>query len=135
MAAYAADSKNREFISIITVEQRSGAVAGIQSYDVTHSVSGRVKRTGSQADTKSQGVYPIKAAEISIADLIENVNATYQSVLSEDVLARLGADRSPDGYYSDRVKFSQETEKNGVDADPDSAYNLRCISEENSYTS
>lgn len=108
MAAYAVDSKNREFVSIITVEQQNGTVKKIQSYDVTHSVSGRAKRKGSQVDTKSQGVYPIKAATISIADLIENVNATYQSVLSDDVLAHLGETRSPQGYYSNRVKFSQE---------------------------
>lgn len=105
MAAYAADSQGREFVAIVTVEQRSGNISGLEAYDVTHAVSGRQKR-GSQADTKSQGVYPIKAANISIADLLGIVKDTYQSILSEDVLAQLGETRKPEGEYTGKVKFS-----------------------------
>ena len=43
---------------------------------VTHAVSGRQKNS-SQADTKSQGVYPIKAAKIRIADFLSIVNSTH----------------------------------------------------------
>ena len=43
MAAYANDSRNREFVAIVTVEQRSGNISGLGSYDVTHAVSGRQK--------------------------------------------------------------------------------------------
>lgn len=43
MAAYANDSRNREFVAIVTVEQRSGNISGLESYDVTHAVSGRQK--------------------------------------------------------------------------------------------
>ena len=55
MAAYAADDSGREFVAIVTVEERDGSVADIEAYDVTHSISGRQKRS-KQADTKSQGV-------------------------------------------------------------------------------
>ncbi len=43
MAGYAVDSAGREFVSIVTVEQRSGEITGVESYDVTHAVSGRQK--------------------------------------------------------------------------------------------
>ena len=94
MAAYANDSRNREFVAIVTVEQRSGNISGLESYDVTHAVSGRQKNS-SQADTKSQGVYPIKAAKISIADFLSIVNSTHQSVLSDDVLQHFRESRNP----------------------------------------
>ena len=101
MAAYANDSRNREFAAIVTVEQRSGNVSGLESYDVTHAVSGRQKNS-SQADTKSQGGYPIKAAKISIADFLSIVNSTHQSVLSDDVLQHFRESRNPNGDYSGR---------------------------------
>ncbi len=106
MASYANDSRNREFVAIVTVEQRSGNISGLESYDVTHAVSGRQKNS-SQADTKSQGVYPIKAAKISIADFLSIVNSTHQSVLSDDVLQHFRESRNPNGDYSGRVKFSE----------------------------
>lgn len=106
MAAYANDSRNREFVAIVTVEQRSGNISGLESYDVTHAVSGRQKNS-SQADTKSQGVYPIKAAKISIADFLSIVNSTHQSILSDDVLQHFRESRNPNGDYYGRVKFSE----------------------------
>lgn len=44
MAAYAADRRGREFVAIVTVEQRSGNVSGVSAYDVAHAVSGRQKK-------------------------------------------------------------------------------------------
>lgn len=105
MAAYATDSKGREFVAIVTVEQYSGNISGLEAYDVTHAVSGRQKN-GSPADTKSQGFYPSTATTISIANLIENVNRTHQSILSDDVLARLGDERDPGGFYTGQVRYS-----------------------------
>ena len=73
MGAYATDSMGREFVCIVTVEERGNSIASIEYYDVTHALNGRQKRTkkDSQADTKSQGVYPIKAVTISIEDFFE----------------------------------------------------------------
>ena len=105
MAAYATDSKGREFVAIVTVETRDNSVQGVSVYDVTHSVSGRQKNS-SQADTKSQSKNSIKAAVISISDLLEKVNSTYRSVLSDDVLSHFGVERPDGGYYAGRVKFS-----------------------------
>lgn len=126
MAGYATDENGREFVAIVTVEQRSGNVSGVDTYDVTHAVSGRQKRGrrvdtksqgvypstnaskgGSQADTKSQGVNPIKiSSEISIRDFLSVVKDTHQSILSDDVLAHFSETRNPGGYYTGRAKFS-----------------------------
>lgn len=105
MAAYATDSMNREFVAIVTVEIRKDSVQDVSVYDVTHSVSGRQKNS-SQADTKSQSKNSIKAAVISISDLLEKINSTYRSVLSDDVLSHFGVERPGGGYYAGRVKFS-----------------------------
>ena len=59
--------------SAVYAEQRGGDVSGIEVCDVTHAVSERQKNA-SRADTKSQGVYPIKAAVFSILDVWGIVN-------------------------------------------------------------
>lgn len=105
MAAYATDSRGREFVAIVTVEQKTGNVADVDAYDVTHAVSGRQKN-GSQADTKSQGRFPIKAATISIKDFLGIVNSTHQSILPQDVLAAFKETRNPKGEYAEKAKFS-----------------------------
>lgn len=108
MAAYAEDSSGREFVSIVTIEQRDSSVSGLEVYDVTHAISGRQKNRSERADTKSQGVYPSTNASdtISIADLLRVVKETYQSILSVDVLEKLGEKRNPTGYYSGRARYS-----------------------------
>lgn len=74
-------------------------------FDVAHAVSGRQKNS-SQDDTKSQGVNPIKATTISITDLLNIVNSTHQSILSDNVLSHLGETRAENGSFSDKVLFS-----------------------------
>lgn len=105
MVAYATDDAGREIVAVITVEQRESRVVEIFAYDAAHAVSGRIKK-GSQVDTKSQGFIPIKATTISIANLLEAVNNTYQSILSEDVLNHFKETRNPAGYYSESARFS-----------------------------
>lgn len=107
MAAYVTDSRGREFVAIVTAEQINGNIAGVEVYDVAHAVSGRQKNS-SQADTKSQRVYSIKAAKISISDLLRIVNSTHQSILPEDVLQKFGEQRNPQGDYTGKVKFSSQ---------------------------
>jgi hypothetical protein len=107
MAGYATDSKGREFVAIITVEQYDGNVTGIEVYDVTHAASGRQKNA-SPADTVSQGFYPSTAGTISIQNFLDVVNTTHQSILSDDVLSRLGETRNPGGFYTGQVKFSNK---------------------------
>lgn len=105
MAAYATDSRGREFAAVVTVEQKTGRVAGIETYDMLHAVSGRQKNS-SQADTKSQSMRSIKAAKISVADFLKTVNSTHQSILSEDVLRHFEQQRNPKGDYAGQVKFT-----------------------------
>lgn len=107
MAAYATDSRGREFAAVVTVEQRSGNVAGIEVYDVTHALSGRQKRS-ERVGTKPQGVYPSTNAssKITVADFLQIVNGTHQSILSQDVLEHFGETKNPGGYYTNQAKFT-----------------------------
>lgn len=108
MAAYAKDSKSREFVAIVTVEERSGEIAGVEAYDVTHALSGRQKNS-SRADTKSQGVNPSTTAKISISEFLYTVKSTHQSILSSDVLANIGGAKDMTSYYAQQSKFSSRT--------------------------
>lgn len=136
MAGYATDSKGREFVAIITVEQHSGDVSQIDVFDVAHSVNGRQKRDA-RPDTKSQGVYPLTyTSKISISDLLSVVKDTFQSILSDDVLSYFNEGRSPWGYYSDRTKFSisgtQDSNRSEVLADEAELLEEEDVTAENS---
>lgn len=116
MAAYAEDTAGRQFSAIVTVEQRTGAVAGVEVYDVTHAVSGRQKRS-ERAGTKPQGVHPSTNAssKITIADFLKIVNRVHQSVLSQDVMDHFGEMKDPGGYYTNRVKFSASADQTSAE--------------------
>ena len=122
MAIYATDSRGREFVGIITVEERTGKIESLEYYDVAHAVSGRQKND-SQADTKSQGVDPIKAVIISIEDFLSVVKSTHQSILSKSVLQHYGETRNPKGDYANSVLYS--------DRDPTAAATAQELEKQN----
>lgn len=109
MAGYCVDENGYETIVISTIEQRSGRVKNVELYDVDHSVSGRNKKrsdSGKPHDVTERTPIHLTASDtISIAELLENINRTFQSILSEDVLRHFGEARNPAGYYADRVLF------------------------------
>lgn len=116
MAALTTDSEGRQVVAVITVEQRSNTVTGIESYDVAHALNGRKTGSpkaagGSQADSKSQVLNLIKTAKISVPDFLNVVKDTHRSILSEDVLHHLNLERPVDGYYTDRVRYSTDADK------------------------
>ena len=76
------------------------------------------KKEGSESSTREPGyansVLPSNTTfGLSIADVIQIVNTTHQSILSDDVLKALGETRNPEGHYAKRVKFSlsQQTDE------------------------
>ena len=114
MAAYMQDEANNVVqIAVLTVEQRSGAVIGMEMYDTLHAMNTRKWNVG---DHKTQSKNSsTRSIDISIADFLEIVNETHQSLLSEDVLAHFNEERNPQGYYSGRAKFSMsDTEGNDL---------------------
>ena len=127
MAGYVADSKGREFVDIITVEQYDGKVAGIEIYDVTHAVSGRQKKS-SQASNEAPESLPYQGCQNQYSRLSE---CTHQSILSDDVLAHFGEVRNENGDYAGKVRFSLKgsetphnerlTGQNSVAVDPNLA--------------
>lgn len=105
MAAYMRDASNKVVqVAVLTVEQRSGDVVGLETYDTLHAMNTRKWNVG---DHKTQSKNSsTRSSEISISDFLEIVNETHQSLLSEDVLAHFNEERNPQGYYSGRAKFS-----------------------------
>lgn len=105
--------------AIITVEQHTNKVERIDTIDLAHAFNGRlVKKEGSESSARERGyansaLPAITTFTLSIADVIQIVNTTHQSILSDDVLKALGEERNPEGYYAKRVKFSlsQQTDE------------------------
>lgn len=105
----------------------------MESIDIAHALSGRmVKKEGSLSSTRD-GDSPETEANaatfnLSIADVIQIVNTTHQSILSDDVLKTLGEERNPEGYYAQRAKFSlgqQMDEKYSLGRSPDGKRELK----------
>lgn len=111
-------SGTRQIAATVTVEQHTDKVTKIDIIDLAHALNGRIaKKEGSLSSTRD-GDSPETEANaatftLSIADVIQIVNTTHQSILSDDVLKVLGEERNPEGHYAERVKFSlsQQTDE------------------------
>ena len=106
-------SGNRYVVAIVTVEEHSSTAVDIDYVDISHSISGRLvkNKEDSRSSTRETGYVLSEAPattafKVSISDFLEIVNETYRSILSADVLKHFGAERPADGYYSDRVLYS-----------------------------
>lgn len=112
-------------VAIVTVDEFSSNAVGIDFVEITHSINGRfVKKEDSRSSTRESelGQKSISATatfDISIADFLEIVNSSHQSILSDDVLAHFDVERNPSGHYSNRVLFS--------DRDPDALTNREIL--------
>lgn len=110
----AAAGEEKTVAIIATIEQHTNKFLWMESIDIAHALSGRmVKKGGSLSSTRDQGYSENEApnaatSKFTIADVIGIVNATHQSILSDDVLKALGETRNPEGNYASRVKFSKE---------------------------
>ncbi len=114
-------SGDKDVVAIVTIEQHTDKVTGIDYVDVAHSINGRLraKKESSWSSTRESGSNPATATfTISVADFLEIVKSTHRSILSQDVLLHFGAEKDSDGYYSDKTLFSLK----GVADDSDSAY-------------
>ncbi|MGN1020563.1 MAG: hypothetical protein ACI4O7_09305, partial [Aristaeellaceae bacterium] len=103
-------SDGKPIMAVTHVDMQRGEVQDISFVDMVHSVNGRLYKKsepGSSPINASAGKpsHPSRFT-ISISDLLLEVNSSFQSILSEDVLNRLNETRSPEGAYTDKVKFS-----------------------------
>lgn len=112
-AAYATDSRGREYIAILTVN-RYGDLESTEWYDALHSINGRTRKmatkktpesseSGRQSNSSPETIH--QASTVSISDVLEIIKDLRPDILSDDVLAHFDMDR-PNGYYTNRVKFS-----------------------------
>lgn len=128
MVSIASAGEGKTVAIITTVEQHTNKFLNMESIDIAHALSGRmVKKEGSLSSTRD-GDSPETEANaatfnLSIADVIQIVNTTHQSILSDDVLKTLGEERNLEGYYAQRVKFSlgQQTESKRLLTDEEKA--------------
>lgn len=106
------NSSGRNVVALVTVEQYTNRLSDIGYIELTHSINGRIgtKKEGNRSSEMESDLWPATATfEISIADFLKVVNGTHKSILSDDVLARLGEQRNPNGTYTDEVLFSLKT--------------------------
>lgn len=112
-AAYVTDSRGREYIAILTVN-RYGDLESTEWYDALHSINGRTRKmatkktpesseSGRQSNSSPETIH--QASTVSISDVLEIIKDLRPDILSDDVLAHFDVER-PDGYYTNRVKFS-----------------------------
>lgn len=105
-------SGTRQIAAMVTVEQHTDKVTKIDTIDLAHALNGRIaKKEGSESSARERGyansaLPAITTFNLNIADVIQIVNTTHQSILSDDVLKALGEERNPEGYYAQRAKFS-----------------------------
>lgn len=131
-----ADSDGTPIVAVVTVEQYTNNVLAINAHEIkdqAHALNGRIAKKGGSLSSKDHGYSeneaPNAAASIqSIADVIQIVNTTHQSILSDDVLKTLGEARNQEGYYAQRAKFSlgqQTDEKYNLGRSPDGKRELK----------
>lgn len=109
---YAQDARGREYVAVLTVNSY-GDVESTDLYETLHSINGRArkmatKKTPASSESGRQSIsspVTIQASTVSISEVLETVKDLRPDILSEDVLKHFGMER-PDGYYTDRVKFS-----------------------------
>ena len=110
-------------VARVTVEQQNGRVLGIEALDVSHAVSGiftsikdgDITKTAESSASQGphSGDYVERAhklsADISIADLLKIINRTHQEFLSDDVIKRLGTERTKKkkGVFSKRIDYGE----------------------------
>lgn len=116
-------SGNSRIVAVVTVEQHTNRVLSINAdsiSDQAHAFSGRIEKNEGKlasketlAASETETTPATATFDLSIADVIQIVNTTHQSILSDDVLKTLGEERNPEGYYAERVKFSlgQQTDE------------------------
>lgn len=110
------NSGDYHVVAIVTVEEHTSKAVGIDYVDITHSINGRIlaKNIDSRSSTREMGHGQTSAPttaiyKVSIADLLDIVNKTHRSILSDDVLKFFNEERPDGGFYSDRVMHQERT--------------------------
>lgn len=131
-------SGNSRIVAVVTVEQHTNRVLSINAdsiSDQAHAFSGRIEKNEGKlasketlAASETETTPATATFDLSIADVIQIVNTTHQSILSDDVLKSLGEARNQEGYYAQRARFSlgqQTDEKYNLGRSPDGKRELK----------
>ena len=108
-----ANSGDRQFVVIITVEQHNN-LQRMEAVDVTHAISGRIKnenRSATRAQPLGNESYGLpRFSSITISDFLDVVKDTYRSILPVSVQNHYGKEKLRPGYYTGKVRFSIKDE-------------------------
>lgn len=100
----------KRMMAVTHVDIQKNEVNSVTFTDIVHSTNGRIYKNSEPAsyatDVEGRSPYHPSRYTISIANLLVDVNRTFKSLLSEDVLNHLGETRPENGAYSNKVLYS-----------------------------
>lgn len=100
----------KRMMAVTHVDIQKNEVSSVTFTDIVHSANGRIYKNSEPVsdtiDVEGESPYHPSRYTISISDLLRDVNISFKSLLSEDVLEHLGEERPQNGAYSDKVLYS-----------------------------
>lgn len=105
----------KSMMAVTHVDIQKNEVNSVTFSDIVHSANGRIYKNSEPVsntiDVEGEGPDHPSRYTISIADLLRDVNKSFKSLLSKDVLANLGEERPANGLYTNKVLYSRRDEE------------------------
>ncbi len=102
------DGKRMKAVTHVDIQKNE--VNSVSFTDIVHSTNGRIYKNSEPVsntiDVEGQGPYHPSRYTICIADMLKDVNLSFKSLLSQNVLNHLGEERPANGAYSNKVLYS-----------------------------
>lgn len=110
----------KQMMAVTHVDIQKNEVNSVTFTDIVHSANGRIYKNSEPVsdtiDVEGNGPYHPSRYTISISDLLKDVNMSFKSLLSQDVLEHLGEERPEDGAYSAKVMYSMRDGETAAEA-------------------
>ena len=101
----------KAMMAVTHVDIQKNEVNSVTFTDLVHSANGRIYKKSEPGsypiDVQGLSLHHPSRFTISISDLLEDVNMSFKSLLSDDVLNRLGEKRPDKGLYTGKVLYSR----------------------------
>ena len=108
----------KQMMAVTHVDIQKNEVSSVTFTDIVHSANGRIYKNSEPVsdtiDVEGENPYHPSRYTISISDLLKEVNISFKSLLSQDVLEHLEEERPENGTYSDKVMYSTRDLPEGV---------------------
>ena len=101
----------KAMMAVTHVDIQKNEVNSVTFTDLVHSANGRIYKKSEPGsypiDVQGLSLHHPSRFTISISDLLEDVNMSFKSLLSDDVLDKLGEKRPDKGLYTGKVLYSR----------------------------